>query len=84
MAQKTSSSGKISSNVEPDKEIDGLFDYGSITERDKAVVNEVIEFIRIPHIGFSADLDYLEEMVQRLATKIIAVTSNKEQEKKDK
>ena len=41
MAQKTSSSGKISSNVEPDKEIDGLFDYGSITERDKAVVNEV-------------------------------------------
>ena len=145
MAQETSSSGKIRSNAEPEKEIDGLFDYGDITERDKSVVNEIIEFIRtrpgvpgemlieelklkfqiveipmmkmegtvwhaltkderigqsvqgfrqttdkegkqirIPHIGFSADLDYLEEMVQRLATKIIAVTSNKEQEKKDK
>ena len=29
--------------------------------------------IRIPHIGFSADLDYLEEFVNRLATKIASV-----------
>jgi hypothetical protein len=26
--------------------------------------------IRIPHIGFSADLDYLDEFVNRLAKKI--------------
>ena len=26
--------------------------------------------IRIPHIGFSADLDYLDEFINRLATKI--------------
>ena len=39
--------------------------------------------IRIPHIGFSADLDYLEEMIQRLATKV-ALVSKKEQENKDK
>ena len=29
--------------------------------------------IRIPHIGFSADLDFLDEFVNRLATKIIAM-----------
>ncbi len=26
--------------------------------------------IRIPHIGFSADLDYLDEMIQRIAKKV--------------
>ena len=29
--------------------------------------------IRIPHIGFSADLDFLDEFVNRLAKKIIAM-----------
>jgi len=122
---------KIKSNVETDKEIEPLFDYGDITERDKSVVEEVINLlqarpgvpsemviaelkekfqlvtipmmkvedsvwhqltkderigqsmqgfrqttdndgnkIRIPHIGFSADLDYLDEFVNRLAKKI--------------
>ena len=122
---------KIKSNVETDKEIEPLFDYGDITDRDKSVVEEVINLfqarpgvpsemviaelkekfqlvqipmmkvedsvwhqlrkderigqsmqgfrqttdndgnkIRIPHIGFSADLDYLDEFVNRLAKKI--------------
>ena len=125
---------KIKSNVETDKDIEPLFDYGDITERDKSVVEEVINLlqarpgvpsemviaelkekfqlvtipmmkvedsvwhqltkderigqsmqgfrqttdnegnkIRIPHIGFSADLDYLDEFVNRLATKIASV-----------
>ena len=122
---------KIKSNVETDKDIEPLFDYGDITDRDKSVVEEVINLfqarpgvpsemviaelkekfqlvqipmmkvedsvwhqltkderigqsmqgfrqttdndgnkIRIPHIGFSADLDYLDEFVNRLAKKI--------------
>ena len=122
--------GKLASNM-TGEDIEGLFDYGDITERDKSVVNEVIELIesrpgvpgdmlvaelkekfqlvtipmmkveesiwhqltkderigqsmqgfrqttdkdgnkiRIPHIGFSADLDYLDEFINRLATKI--------------
>ena len=125
---------KIKSNVETDKEIEPLFDYGNITERDKSVIQEVISLfearpgvpsemviaelkekfelvqvpmmnvedsvwhqltkderigqsmqgyrqttdkdgnkIRIPHIGFSADLDYLDEFVNRLATKIVSL-----------
>ena len=125
---------KIKSNVETDKEIEPLFDYGDITERDKSVVEEVINLfqarpgvpsemviaelkekfqlvtipmmkveesvwhqltkderigqsmqgfrqttddegnkIRIPHIGFSADLDYLDEFVNRLAKKIASL-----------
>ena len=125
---------KIKSNVETDKDIEPLFDYGDITERDKSVINEVISLIesrpgvpgemlvaelktkfqlvsvpmmkvedsvwhqltkderigqstqgfrqtvdedgnkiRIPHIGFSADLDYLDEFVNRLATKIASI-----------
>ena len=125
---------KIKSNVETDKDIEPLFDYGDITERDKSVVEEVINLlqarpgvpsemviaelkekfqlvtipmmkvedsvwhqltkderigqsmqgfrqttdgdgnkIRIPHIGFSADLDYLDEFVNRLATKIASI-----------
>jgi hypothetical protein len=125
---------KIKSNVETDKDIEPLFDYGDITDRDKSVVEEVINLlqarpgvpsemviaelkekfqlvqipmmkvedsvwhqltkderigqsmqgfrqttdnegnkIRIPHIGFSADLDYLDEFVNRLATKIASI-----------
>ena len=125
---------KIKSNVETDKDIEPLFDDGDITDRDKSVVEEVINLfqarpgvpsemviaelkekfqlvtipmmkvedsvwhqltkderigqsmqgfrqttdengdkIRIPHIGFSADLDYLDEFVNRLATKIASI-----------
>ena len=125
---------KIKSNVETEKDIEPLFDYGDITDRDKSVVEEVINLlqarpgvpsemviaelkekfqlvtvpmmkvedsvwhqltkderigqsmqgfrqttdnegnkIRIPHIGFSADLDYLDEFVNRLATKIASI-----------
>ena len=125
--------GKLASNMTGEA-IEGLFDYGDITERDKSVINEVIELIesrpgvpgemivaelkekfqlvtvpmmkvedsvwhqltkderigqsmqgfrqtvdkdgnkiRIPHIGFSADLDYLEEFINRLATKIASI-----------
>ena len=130
---------KIKSNVETDKDIEPLFDYGDITERDKSVVEEVINLlqarpgvpsemviaelkekfqlvtvpmmkvedsvwhqltkderigqsmqgfrqttdnegnkIRIPHIGFSADLDYLDEFVNRLATKIASIPKAKD------
>ena len=130
---------KIKSNVETDKDIEPLFDYGDITDRDKSVVEEVITLlqarpgvpsemviaelkekfqlvtvpmmkvedsvwhqltkderigqsmqgfrqttdengdkIRIPHIGFSADLDYLDEFVNRLAKKIATVPTQKE------
>ena len=126
--------GKLASNMTGEA-IKGLFDYGDITERDKSVVNEVIELIesrpgvpgemlvaelkekfqlvtipmmkvedsvwhqltkderigqstqgfretvdkdgnkiRIPHIGFSADLDYLDEFINRLATKIASIS----------
>ena len=125
--------GLIKSNVDG-SDIEPLFDYGDITERDKSVINEVISLIesrpgvpgemlvaelkekfqlvtipmmdleksvwhqltkderigssmqgfrqtvdengnkiRIPHIGFSADLDYLDEFVNRLATKIASI-----------
>jgi hypothetical protein len=37
---------------------------------------------RIPHIGFSADLDYLDDMAQRLAKKIMTIT--KESNETDK
>jgi len=130
---------KIKSNVETDKDIEPLFDYGDITDRDKSVVEEVINLlqarpgvpsemviaelkekfqlvtvpmmkvedsvwhqltkderigqsmqgfrqttdnegnkIRIPHIGFSADLDYLDEFVNRLATKIASIPKAKD------
>lgn len=130
---------KIKSNVETEKDIEPLFDYGDITDRDKSVVEEVITLlearpgvpsemviaemkekfqlvtipmmkvedsvwhqltkderigqsmqgfrqttdengdkIRIPHIGFSADLDYLDEFVNRLAKKIATVPTQKE------
>ena len=35
--------------------------------------NEKGEKIRIPHIGFSADLDYLDEFINRLAKKIESI-----------
>ena len=142
--ENVNNSGKIKSTSEPDKVIEPLFDYGDITERDKSVVGEVIEFlktrdgvpsamlieelkikfqiveipmmdlktsvwynltkderigfsmqghrettdkdgnkIRIPHIGFSADLDYLDEMAQRLTKKILTLT-NTQNKKEDK
>ncbi len=122
--------GKLASNMTGEA-ITGIFDYGSITERDKTVVKEIIEVlkgregvpmsmvveelltkfniveipmkkieesvwgeltkderlgqsiqgfrlskdengnkVRIPHVGFSADLDYLDEFVNRLVNKI--------------
>jgi len=128
-------SGKIKSTVDG-KDIEPLFDYGDITERDKSVVQEVISLIqarpgvpgnkiaeelkaklelveipmmkvedsiwgqltkdeklgfamqgfretndengnkiRIPHIGFSADLDYLDDFINRLARKIEAIST---------
>ena len=33
--------------------------------------------IRIPHIGFSADLDYLEEFINRLAMKVASIKEDK-------
>ena len=132
------SGNKVKSNVDG-SDIEPLFDYGDITERDKSVINEVISLIesrpgvpgemlvaelktkfqlvtvpmmkledsvwhqltkderigasmqgyresndkdgnriRIPHIGFSADLDYLDEFVNRLATKIASIPKAKD------
>ena len=129
---------KIKSNVESDKNIEPLFDYGDITDRDKQIIDEVIALIesrpgvpgemlvtelrekfkmievpmmkvensvwyqltkdkrigqsmqghretvdedgnkiRIPHLGFSADLDYLEGFINRLAGKIATVKEDK-------
>ena len=36
---------KIKSNVETEKDIEPLFDYGDITDRDKSVVEEVITLL---------------------------------------
>ena len=121
--------GKVASNVTGEA-IEGLYDYGSISDSDKAVVNEIMKLlrdrkgipsdmvveelktkfdlvevpmkkiedtvwgqltkderigqsiqgfretkdengnrIRIPHIGFSADLDYLDDFLNRLVQK---------------
>ena len=129
---------KIKSNVETEKDIEPLFDYGDITERDKSVIEEVISLfearpgvpsemvvaelkekfelvqipmmkvedsvwhqltkderigqamqgfrqttdkdgnkIRIPHIGFSADLDYLDQFLNRLAGKVASIKEDK-------
>ena len=116
-------------------ELEGKYDYGNITEKDKKVVEEIIDFlrsreqvpismvieelktrfqlvevpmkkiedsvwgqltkdeklgqsvqgfklttedgkkVRIPHIGFSADLNYLDEFVNRLVKKIEGIKS---------
>ena len=122
--------GKMVSNM-TGEDLDSVFDYGDIKERDKTVIKEVLSFldtrpggpaemlaeelkrkwqiveipkkdynksvwgqltkderlgmsvqgfrtdtdengnpIRIPHIGFSADLDYLDEFCSRLANKV--------------
>jgi len=127
--------GKVASNMTGEA-IEGNFDYGSISERDKKVVREIIDLmrqrdqvpcgmfaeelktrfelveipmkkiedsvwgqltkderlgqsvqgfrqatdekgekIRIPHVGFSADLDYLDEFVNRLVKKIEGIKS---------
>ena len=139
---KQDKGGKVKSNVDG-TDIEAVFDYGDITQRDKEVVTEVIEFIktrpgvpgdmlieelklkfqiieipmmdlktsiwhqltkderigfsmkgnreitdkdgnriRIPHISFSADLDYLDDMAQRLAKKNMTIT--KESNETDK
>ena len=121
--------GKVASNMTGEA-IDGLYDYGNITDSDKLLVKEIIDLlrerdqvpcgmfaeelktkfqlveipikkiedsvwgqltkderlgqsiqgfrnatvdgkkIRIPHIGFSADLDYLDEFVNRIVNKV--------------
>ena len=122
--------GKMVSNM-TGEDLTSVFDYGSITDRDKTVIKEVLNFletrpgvpsemlaeelkrkwqvieipmkdyeksvwgqltkderigmsiqgfrngtdedgnpIRIPHIGFSADLDYLDDFINRLANKV--------------
>jgi len=127
--------GKLASNMTGEA-IEGNYDYGNITDSDKKVVREIIDFlrqreqvpvgmiveelktrfelveipmkkiedsvwgqltkderlgqsvqgfrqstdengkkIRIPHVGFSADLDYLDEFVNRLVTKIEGIKS---------
>ena len=118
-------------------ELEGKYDYGNITEKDKKVVEEIIDFlrsreqvpismvieelktrfqlvevpmkkiedsvwgqltkdeklgqsvqgfklttedgkkVRIPHIGFSADLDYLDEMIQRIAKQVREIPEEK-------
>ena len=121
--------GKVASNMTGEA-VEGLYDYGDITDRDKSVVKEIIDFLRqregvpnsmlieelktkfqlveipmkkvedtvwgqltkderigasiqgfretkdengnrlrIPHIGFSADLDYLDGFLNRLIQK---------------
>ena len=44
--EKNDNKGLIKSTSEPEKHIEPLFDYGDITERDKSVVSEVIEFLK--------------------------------------
>ena len=127
--------GMMASNMTGEA-IEGNYDYGHITERDKKLVNEIIDLmrdrsnvpcgmfaeelktrfelveipmkkiedsvwgqltkderlgqsvqgfrqstdekcekIRIPHVGFSADLDYLDEFVNRLVKKIEGIKS---------
>ena len=39
--------------------------------------NEQGKKIRIPHIGFSADLDYLDEMIQRIAKQVREIPEEK-------
>lgn len=124
------SGNKIKSNSEVEKNIEPIFDYGNITDRDKSVIEEVIKLIeqrpgvppailiaelktkfqlvtipmmkvedslwgqltkdenlgqsmqgfretvdkdgnkiRIPHIGFSADLDFLDNLINRIIKK---------------
>jgi len=127
--------GKVASNMTGEA-IDGLYDYGNITDSDKLLVKEIIDLLRerdqvpcgmfaeelktkfqlveipikkiedsvwgqltkderlgqsiqgfrqatdengkrfrIPHVGFSADLDYLDEFVNRLVKKIEDIKS---------
>jgi len=127
--------GKVASNMTGEA-IDGLYDYGNITDSDKLLVKEIIDLLRqrdqvpcgmfaeelktkfqlveipikkiedsvwgqltkderlgqsiqgfrqvtdengknfrVPHVGFSADLDYLDEFVNRLVKKIEGIKS---------
>jgi hypothetical protein len=128
--------GKVASNMTGEA-IDGLYDYGNITDSDKLLVKEIIDLLRerdqvpcgmfaeelktrfqlveipmkkiedsvwgqmtkderigqsiqgfrhavdengkkikIPHVGFSADLDYLDEFINRLVKKVESIKSN--------
>ena len=129
---------KLAKKQNDESPIEPLFDYGHITERDKSVVEEVVNLfearpgipsemviaelkekfelvqipmmkvedsvwhqltkderigqamqgfrqttdkdgnkIRIPHIGFSADLDYLDQFLNRLAGKVAIIKEDK-------
>ena len=46
---------------------------GQSVQGYRQATNEKGEKIRIPHIGFSADLDYLDEFINRLAKKIESI-----------
>ena len=46
---------------------------GQSVQGFRQATNEKGEKIRIPHIGFSADLDYLDEFINRLAKKIESI-----------
>jgi hypothetical protein len=52
---------------------------GQSTQGFKEVLDDNGNKIRIPHIGFSADLDYLDEFVNRLVNKVasISITEDK-------
>jgi len=130
--------GKLASNMTGEA-IEGLYDYGNITDSDKLLVKEIIDLLRqrdqvpcamfaeelktrfqlveipmkkiedsvwgqltkderlgqsiqgfrqatdkdgnkfrVPHVGFSADLDYLDEFVNRLANKLKKIEEVKE------
>ena len=125
--------GKLASNMTGEA-IDGVFDYGDISDKQKEVVKEIIDLmrareqipcgmfaeelkqkfqleeipmkkiedsvwgqltkderlgqsvqgfrqttdengkkIRIPHVGFSADLDYLDEFLNRIVKKVMDI-----------
>jgi len=127
--------GNLASNM-TGEEITSTFNYGNITERDKKIVEEILELMRdrsnvpcgmfaeelktrfqlveipmkkiedtvwgqltkderigqsiqgfrqavdengkkikIPHVGFSADLDYLDEFINRLVKKVESIKS---------
>ena len=48
---------------------------GTTIQGFRQSTNEQGEKIRIPHVGFSADLDYLDEFVNRLVNKVNKLNS---------
>jgi hypothetical protein len=51
---------------------------GQAMQGFKETVDDNGEKLRIPHIGFSADLDYLDEFVNRLTKKIASLPITKD------